>query len=169
MGMNTCVLMAEIVKAPELRYTQDNTAIAEMLVRFPALREEDPPCTLKAVSFGNQATDIQQQYRLGDRVILEGRLSMNTFERPEGFKEKRAELRISRVHRLDGGSGMAPPAPVPTPMAVPDPTADFAPLPDTASTAPPVAAPPASAPRTYGAPAPAPLPDDEPDFDDIPF
>ena len=128
MSMNTCVLMAEIVKAPELRYTPENLAIAEMLVRFPALRDDDPPCTLKAVSFGGQATDIQQQYKIGDHVILEGRLSMNTFERPEGFKEKRAELRISRVHRLDGG-GMAPMPPAPTPMAVPDPTADFAPLP----------------------------------------
>ena len=164
MSMNTCVLMAEIVKAPELRYTPENLAIAEMLVRFPALRDDDPPCTLKAVSFGGQATDIQQQYKIGDHVILEGRLSMNTFERPEGFKEKRAELRISRVHRLDGG-GMAPMPPAPTPMAVPDPTADFAPLPDTATTSPPASAPA----RTYGAPAPAPLPDDEPDFDDIPF
>ena len=162
MGMNTCVLMAEIVKAPELRYTPDNLAIAEMLVQFPGLRDDDPPCTLKAVSFGGQATDIQQQYRQGDRIILEGRLSMNTFERPEGFKEKRAELRISRVHRLDGG-GMAPMAPAPTPTAAPDPTADFAPLPDNASSAPP-----AAAPRT-STPSPAPLPDDEPDFDDIPF
>ena len=84
MSMNTCVLMAEIVKAPELRYTPENLAIAEMLVQFPGLRDDDPPCTLKAVSFGGQATDIQQQYRQGDRVILEGRLSMNTFERPEG-------------------------------------------------------------------------------------
>ncbi|MGD1850900.1 MAG: single-stranded DNA-binding protein [Cyanophyceae cyanobacterium] len=160
MSMNSCVLMAEIVKAPELRYTPDNLAIAEMLVRFPALRDDDPPCTVKAVCFGERATDIQQQYRLGDQVVLEGRLTMNTFERPEGFKEKRAELRISRILSR-GGGGMAtmPPAPAPTP-GVPDPGADFAPLPDTASAAPP---------EPSRASTPAPLPDDKPDFDDIPF
>ncbi|MEM9770457.1 MAG: single-stranded DNA-binding protein [Cyanobacteria bacterium P01_D01_bin.73] len=158
MSMNTCVLMAEIVKAPELRYTPDNLAIAEMLVRFPALREDDPPCTLKAVSFGERATDIQQQYRMGDQVILEGRLSMNTFERPEGFKEKRAELRISKIHSV-GSGGMAAMPPAPEAAIAPDPTADFAPLPDTASAAPPASS---------GA-SPSPLPDDQPDFDDIPF
>ncbi|MGD1937274.1 MAG: single-stranded DNA-binding protein [Cyanophyceae cyanobacterium] len=158
MSMNSCVLMAEIVKAPELRYTPDNLAIAEMLVRFPALRDDDPPCTLKAVCFGERATDIQQQYRMGDQVVLEGRLTMNTFERPEGFKEKRAELRISRIHSL-GGGGMASMPPAPTPASVPDPGADFAPLPDTASSAPPASS----------TSDPPPLPDDEPDFDDIPF
>jgi len=37
------------------------------------------------------------QYHQGDRII-EGRLSMNTVERPEGFKEKRAELTVQRIH-----------------------------------------------------------------------
>jgi len=34
------------------------------------------------------AQEIQQQYHQGDRIIIEGRLSMNTVERPEGLKEK---------------------------------------------------------------------------------
>lgn len=99
--MNSCILMAEIVQEPELRYTPDNqTAIAQMLVQFPGLRAEDPPATLKVVGWGNLAQEIQQNYHQGDRVIIEGRLSMNTFERSEGFKEKRAELTVQRIHAL---------------------------------------------------------------------
>jgi single-stranded DNA-binding protein len=102
--MNNCILMVEIVQEPELRYTSDNqTAIAEMLVQFSGLRAEDPPATLKVVGWGNLAQEIQQSYHQGDRVIVEGRLSMNTVERPEGFKEKRAELTVQRIHPLSGG------------------------------------------------------------------
>jgi len=47
--MNNCILMAEIVQDPQLRYTTDNLALAEMLVQFPGPRAEDPPATLKVV------------------------------------------------------------------------------------------------------------------------
>jgi len=100
--MNTCILMATIIRNPELRYTQENqTPIAQMLVEFPGSRPEDPPHTLKVVAWGNLGTEIQQTYSEGDRLILEGRLSMQMVDRPEGFKEKRAELIVSRVHPLE--------------------------------------------------------------------
>lgn len=102
--MNSCILMAEIVQEPQLRYTPDNTALAEMIVQFPGIRAEDPPATLKVVGWGNLAQEIQQQYHQGDRVIIEGRLSMNTVDRPEGFKEKRAELTVQRIHSLGDGT-----------------------------------------------------------------
>ena len=102
--MNSCILMAQIVQEPELRYTSENqTAISEMLVQFPGLRAEDTPATLKVVGWGNLAQEIQQQYHQGDRVIIEGRLNMNTVDRPEGFKEKRAELTVQRIHSLGDG------------------------------------------------------------------
>ncbi|MDX2244491.1 MAG: single-stranded DNA-binding protein [Leptolyngbyaceae cyanobacterium bins.302] len=121
--MNTCILMAEIIQEPELRFTPDNqTPIAELLVQFPGSRPEDPPATLKVVGWGNLAQEIQANYHVGDRVVIEGRLTMNTIDRPEGFKEKRAELTAQRLHRLDGvslqstvttaaASSPAPPAP----------------------------------------------------------
>jgi len=101
--MNSCILMAEIVQEPQLRYTPDQTALTEMLVQFQGLRAEDPPATLKVVGWGNLAQEIQQQYHQGDRVIIEGRLGMNTVERSEGFKEKRAELTVQRIHSLGDG------------------------------------------------------------------
>lgn len=101
--MNSCILMAKIVRRPELRYTQDTqTAFTQMLVEFEGARAEDPPATLRAVAWGNLASEVAESYGEGDRVILEGRLSMQLFDRPEGFKEKRAELVISHLYRLDG-------------------------------------------------------------------
>ena len=98
--MNNCILMAQIIQEPQLRYTSDNLAIAEMLVEFPSYRQSDPPAHLKVIGWGNFAQELHSNYRVGDRVVLEGRLSMNTVERPEGFKEKRAELVAQRIHSL---------------------------------------------------------------------
>lgn len=99
--MNNCILMAEIVEAPQLRYTADNqTPIAEFVVKFPGLREGDMPGQMKVLGWGNLAQEIQERYQIGDRVLLEGRLGMNTVERPEGFKEKRAEMTVQRVSAI---------------------------------------------------------------------
>lgn len=151
--MNSCVLMVEVVKNPELRYTPDNLAIVEMLVQFPGQRPEDPSATIKAVGFGNLASEIQQTCHEGDRVILEGRLTMNTIDRPEGFKEKRAELRVGRVHSVSTLAN----APMANPAA-PPPTASYRSAP-----------PPAAAVTPRPAPAPAPAPASDLDYDDIPF
>jgi single-stranded DNA-binding protein len=153
--MNSCILMAEIIQSPELRYTSDNQMpIAEMVVQFPGLRPEDPPATLKVIGWGNLAQEIQEKYHQGDRVLLEGRLGMNTVDRPEGFKEKRAELTVQRIHSLGA---------------------------DTPLTASPVATTPATTPSTSSRSSSkssvksptgnfsTPEPTSQPNFDEIPF
>ena len=176
--MNSCVLMVEIIQAPELRYTQDgNTAIAEMVVQFPSLRAEDPMSTLKVMGWGNLAQQIQEQFHQGDQVIVEGRLNMRTVERPEGFKEKLAELRASRVHSLNMvTSGVAAPATATTPPATATAPPATATAPPATATAPPATAPPArptpppvAPPSGGGEPGARPTESVEPNYDDIPF
>ena len=158
--MNSCILMAEIVQSPELRYTSDNqTPIAEMLVQFPGLRPDDPPAMLKVVGWGNLAQEIQETYHQGDRVVIEGRLGMNTVDRPEGFKEKRAELTAQRIHRLGAETALEVSA-VATTGGMGQAAAS--------SSRPMVAATPAAKPAPAKA-QPQPEPIAEPDFDDIPF
>jgi single-stranded DNA-binding protein len=60
------------------------------------------------VGWGNFATEIKENYSTGDRVIIEGRLGMNTIDRPEGFKEKRAELTASRIYKLGADTTFEP-------------------------------------------------------------
>lgn len=103
--MNSCILMAEIVQEPTLRSTPETqTPMTDMMVEFPGLRPDDPASRLRIVGWGNLAQEMQERYQKGDRVVIEGRLSMTTVENPEGYKEKRAELIAQRIHRLEAGS-----------------------------------------------------------------
>ena len=174
--------MAEIVDEPQLRYTADNQLpVAEMVVQFPGLRSEEPPSTLKVVGWGNLATEIKERCHPGDRVLLEGRLSMNTIERkPEGFKEKRAELTVQKVHYLEADRNFIPAEPAATPArtapAYSAPNPDYSSRPATATASPAKVA---TVPQVRDEePMPTvrtnqfqsqPLPVSEPDVDDIPF
>ncbi len=106
--------MAEIIKNPELRYTADNQmAVADMFVQFappPGSRPDDRQPTIEVVGWGNLATEMKENFKIGDRVTIEGRLQMNTIER-DGYKEKRAQLVASRLYHM---MAIDPPAAAPT-------------------------------------------------------
>lgn len=106
--MNTCILMVKIASEPELRYTKDSQLpLTQMLVEIDGLGPNDPPGTLKAVGWGNLASEIKEKYSQGDQVIVSGRLSIKNFDTPEGSKEKRAELTISHLYPYSS-SNIAP-------------------------------------------------------------
>ncbi|MAD68499.1 putative single-stranded DNA-binding protein [Synechococcus sp. BIOS-U3-1] len=128
--MNHCVLEVDVLQAPTLRYTQDNqTPIAEMEVGFDALRPDDPRGQLKVVGWGNLAQDLQNRVQVGQRLLIEGRLRMNTVPRQDGTKEKRAEFTLARLHPVSGESSATAqaqpsttlPSKRPEPAAAPSP------------------------------------------------
>ena len=158
--MNHCVLEVEVIDAPTVRYTQDNqTPIAEMSVRFDPLRDGDPPSELKVVGWGNLAQELQNRVQVGQRLLIEGRLRMNTVPRGDGMKEKRAEFTLARLHPV----GTSPTSSS-TPQGSPTPSGSARPERPTPKAA-PAATPQRSEPEPTSWNA-APL---VPDTDDIPF
>ena len=158
-----------MLEAPQLRYTQDNqTPVAEMAVQLDGLRPDDPPGQLKVVGWGNLAQDLQNRVQVGQRLVIEGRLRMNTVTRQDGVKEKRAELTLARLHPLGGSGsvGMAPtPARAAAPMAAGAPPAGRAPA-RAAAPARQAAPVPAETPTWNASPLVPDLPEGE---DEIPF
>jgi len=167
-AVNHCLLEVEVLEAPQVRYTQDNqTPVAEMAVQFDGLRPDDPPGQLRVVGWGSLAQDLQNRVQVGQRLMVEGRLRMNTVTRQDGVKEKRAEFTLSRLHAI-GAAGSSAAA-----SAMPMPARQPAPAP--ARSAATGAAPRASAPVAAAAPEPpawnaSPLVPDLPEGEDeIPF
>ncbi len=107
--MNHCLLEVEVIQAPTIRYTQDNkTPIAEMDVSFDGLRNDDPSSQIKVVGWGNLAQELQNRVQVGQRLVVEGRLRMNTVPRQDGTKEKRAEFTLSKMHSLEKSATNSP-------------------------------------------------------------
>ncbi|MFM2173798.1 MAG: hypothetical protein RLZZ54_1725 [Cyanobacteriota bacterium] len=165
-AVNHCLLEVEVLEAPQVRYTQDNqTPVAEMAVQFDGLRPDDPPGQLKVVGWGSLAQDLQNRVQVGQRLMVEGRLRMNTVTRQDGVKEKRAEFTLSRLHAIGAaGMGAAPSAaPMPARQPAPAPARSTAPAPRAAA---PVAAAAPEPPAWNASPLVPDLPEGE---DEIPF
>ena len=97
--MNHCMLEVLVKKAPTVRFTQDNkTPIAEIEAEFDNLRADAPPSTIKVIGWGKLAEELQNTVQINSKLVIEGRLRMNSVPRQDGTKEKRAEFTLSRIH-----------------------------------------------------------------------
>lgn len=168
--MNSCVLMAKIVRDPQLRSTQDQVSVSSMLVEFPSTREEDPPGVLKVEGWGNLAEEMKNRYTSGDSIVIEGRLSMTILER-DGYKEKKATLVASRIYPVDAANAdtsrrLKDSQGYPEPDSTPGNVVDFAstmqaqPISTNSSSTTPV---------TVNSESTTPKSDNNEDWDEIPF
>ena len=106
--MNHCILEVLVKKTPTVRFTQDNnTPLAEIEVEFDSLRADDPPCTIKVIGWGKLAEELQRTVQVNSKLVIEGRLRMNTVPRQDGTKEKRAEFTLSRIHPFSSDSAIS--------------------------------------------------------------
>jgi single-strand DNA-binding protein len=97
-----------VKKAPTVRFTQDNkTPLAEIEVEFDSLRADDPPCTIKVVGWGKLAEELQNTVQVNSKLVIEGRLRMNTVPRQDGTKEKQAEFTLSRIHPFSSNKAIS--------------------------------------------------------------
>ena len=98
--------------------------------------------------------------QIGQRLLIEGRLRMNTVTRQDGVKEKKAEFTLSRLHPMASGAATQAPGAVRPAAAAPAANAPAAPAAVPAAPAPAAAA----APTWNASPLVPELGDD-----DIPF
>ncbi|MEE3715694.1 single-stranded DNA-binding protein [Tumidithrix elongata RA019] len=165
--MNTFTLMAEIVTEPELRRTPDNqNAIASFLVQFDGSRADESPYRLKVVGWNNLADNIMEQYHKGDRVVIEGRLRIESFDKGT-YKEKRTELTAQRIHNL-GSVNLSAGVASSTASSFSSSSGQATAQPSSTGSKPPSKAASKAAPSA-SVPIAAPPIDNEAQYDDIPF
>jgi single-strand DNA-binding protein len=101
--VNSSTIFATIATAPIPRYLQDGSQLAEFSVSFPNPRTPEQPNIVEAIAFGKMGEAIcKQDLQIGTQIILESRISMNVVERSEGFKEKKAQLNVTRYFVING-------------------------------------------------------------------
>lgn len=107
--MNKIMLIGRLVKAPELKYTQNGTAVATFTLavdrKFSKEKEAD---FISCVAWQKTAEFIAQWFGKGQQMALEGRLQVRTYEDNDGKKHWVTEVIAEGVEFCGSkGSGSA--------------------------------------------------------------
>lgn len=96
-GFNKVILIGNLTKNPELRYTPNGTPVASFGLavnrkyrQADELKEE--VCYVDIVVFGKQAEHCGQYLSKGNGVIVDGRLQQRRWETEDGQKRSRHEV-----------------------------------------------------------------------------
>ncbi|MDD5568560.1 MAG: single-stranded DNA-binding protein [Candidatus Omnitrophica bacterium] len=113
---NKVLLMGNLTKDPELRYTPQGTAVANLRMavnrkyrdKNQELKEE--VCFITAVVWNKQAETCNQYLHKGSSCFVEGRLQSRSWEDNTGAKRSVIEVRAERVQFMGSGPGKPPAA-----------------------------------------------------------
>lgn len=110
---NKVILIGNLTKDPELRYTPQGTAVVNLRMavnrKFKDKNQElkDEVCFITAVVWDKQAETCNQYLRKGSQLLVEGRLQSRTWEDTAGQKRSVVEVRAERVQFLGAPAGQA--------------------------------------------------------------
>ena len=115
-NFNKVLLIGNLTKDPEMRYTPQGTAVVNLRLavnrkfrnRSQELKEET--CFITVVVWDRQAETCNQYLHKGSPVLIEGRLQSRTYEDNSGQKRNVIEVRGERVQFL-GAPTKAEPSP----------------------------------------------------------
>ena len=129
---NKVILMGNLTRDPELRYTPKGTAIARIglavnrVWRTETGENKEEVTFVDCDAFGKTGETIGQYLKKGSPVLIEGRLRLHTWE-DKNTKQKQSKLRVDVetfkfVGPANRGEG-ASEAPRPRPASGPTPAA----------------------------------------------
>lgn len=110
---NKVILMGNLTRDPELRYTPSGLAVSEFSLAVHhrhRMQEEvrEDVCYVDVVVFGRMGEHVKERLHKGSRVLVDGRLTQRRWETPEGQKRSRYEVVANTVQFIDVGSASAP-------------------------------------------------------------
>lgn len=113
---NKVLLMGNLTKDPELRYTPQGMAVVNLRLavnrRYKNKNQElkEEVCFITAVVWNKQAETCNQYLHKGSPVFIEGRLQSRSWEDASGQKRSVIEVRAERVQFMGtpGGAKSAP-------------------------------------------------------------
>ena len=107
-NLNKVLLIGNLTKDPELRYTPNGVAVANLRLavnrkfkdRTGELKEDT--CFVTVTAWDKQAEVCNQYLQKGRPVFIEGRLQSRSWETNDGQKRNTIEVRAERIQFLGG-------------------------------------------------------------------
>lgn len=111
-SFNKVILMGNLTRDPELRYTPSGTAIAKMglavnrVWRDAEGQQKEEVTFVDVDAFGKQAETIGQYMQKGRPILVEGRLKLDQWEdKNTGQNRSRLGVVLERFTFVGGGGG----------------------------------------------------------------
>lgn len=131
-GFNRVILMGNLTRDPELRFTSTGTAVARIglainrVWRTETGESKEEVTFVDVSAFGRQAETIGQYLKKGRPVLIEGRLRTESWEdKQTNQKKSRLSVVLESFKFVDGGSGRRAEG-EPSPAARPQPASSAA-------------------------------------------
>ncbi len=105
-SFNRVLLMGNLTRNPEIRYTPSGTAVADLGLAInesfknKAGETVEQTCFVDVVVWGRQAETASEYLHKGSPVFVEGRLQLDQWENPQGEKRSKLRVRADRVQFL---------------------------------------------------------------------
>ena len=138
--MNKVILLGRMARDPEVRFTQGNepTAVCRFSIaveRPYSSKHKEGDATadfINCVCFGKRGENINQYFRKGNRIAVQGRLQVSTYTDQQGNKRYSTDVVVeefefveSRNESANSSEGGFNPAPAPQSSVAPAPSAGF--------------------------------------------
>ncbi len=112
---NKIILIGNLTKDPEIRYTPSGTAVANFRLavnhRYKQGEElKEEVCFIDVVVFGKQAENCGQYLNKGQSVVVDGRLQERRWESEDGQKRSKHEVVAQAVRFMPRRSAAGPEA-----------------------------------------------------------
>lgn len=110
-NFNKVMLLGNLTRDPQLRYTPNQTAVVELgLATNRKWRGQDGSnkeevCFVDCVSFGKQAETINKYLNKGSQIFIEGRLTYDSWTAQDGSKRSRLRVTIESFQFIGSAGG----------------------------------------------------------------
>jgi single-strand DNA-binding protein len=99
MSVNKTIIQGRLVRDPELRRTQNGTAVASFTVAWSEkLKETEKKLFLPCVAWKNSAEFVASYFSKGSEIVVEGSLTSRQWQDKNGNNRETVELVVDRLH-----------------------------------------------------------------------
>ncbi len=110
-SFNKVIMMGNLVRDPELSYLPSQAAVVEFSLatthkyRGADGQDREDTCFIDCRMYGKRAEVIQKYFSKGKPIMIEGRLTLDRWDAPDGSKRSKHRIFIENFSFVGSGSG----------------------------------------------------------------
>ena len=100
MSIAKAIVTGTVYRAPEKRFTQNNIAVSAFVIKL----DEREEILMRIISKRQFLDEVVSSLAKNDRVLVEGRLQVNTVKADDGSEKRIYEIDANTIEKMSGSS-----------------------------------------------------------------